>query len=212
MNPRRRRPCFSTRFISCLPSRRAGAVLRHTEPVEVGPAARGQLLLLCRVAGRVPPAHHGLDGGGLRGGPPDGKARGPARTPAVAHLSLVTNLGLLFTFKYLNFASESVPGGLRPVQRLLRDSHLRRPPPCRHLVLHLPDPELHDRGLPGDARSRSGTWASSRSTSPSFRSSWQGPSSDRPGSFRSSSRSTVSISNGPGAVHASCSGGSSRRW
>ena len=62
-------------------------------------------------------------------------------------ISLVVNLGILFTFKYFNFFNDSTRSLFALLRPRLPAHQSRRAAACRHLVLHLPNAQLHHRRL-----------------------------------------------------------------
>ena len=110
----------------------------------------------------------------------------PAARTALLLAALAGSLGMLFYFKYANFVLSSL-NALLGTDFCGHSGHQH--PAAGHQLLHLPDPVLYHRCLPG-ARSRPNTTSStSVPTSSCSRSSLRAPSSNT-AMFRRSSTST----------------------
>ncbi len=105
-----------------------------------------QLLLLRLRASVVPDADRDVDGDRLLRRAAAWSA-GRAAGAASSALSIVTNFGMLGFFKYFNFFVENVHAALAALGVSAGMPALQRDPAGRHLVLHVPGDELHDRRL-----------------------------------------------------------------
>ena len=71
--------------------------------------------------------------------------RGPHSAARFLWLSIVSNFGMLGFFKYFNFFVENVARGSRRAGHHGQPAGAAHPAAGRHLVLHVPGDELHDR-------------------------------------------------------------------
>ena len=85
------------------------------------------------------------------------EATSEKRRTAFLATALLINLGTLALFKYLDFFIQSASDVIRYVRRHAQPAAAPSGAASRHLVLHLPRAELHDRRLSATGRSRKGT-------------------------------------------------------
>ena len=74
--------------------------------------------------------------------------RWPGRKKTFLLVSLISNFGMLGFFKYFNFFVDNVIVALRRPGRRDGAAQPAHRAAGRHLVLHVPDAQLHDRRLP----------------------------------------------------------------
>ena len=111
-------------------------------------AAPGRELLLLRLrAPVVPDPHRDLDASSTTAAA-RGMEAGRRTAGASCGCSIVSNFGLLGFFKYFNFFVDNVAAALAALGVPVSPPMLRDRPAGRHLVLHVPGDELHDRRLP----------------------------------------------------------------
>ena len=160
--------------IRCFLHRRRRHLFRDTSPFPLDDAARGELLFLHVLEGRVHPSDPVFHPGRLYGGSDDVQGPRPAGTAEVPVVQPGLQPGHPVFLQVFQFPEPLRDRGLPGLEHLLRRPGLPRDAAGGHLVLHLPDPELHHRCLqgpdsggaaPGDLRPLRGLLAPARGRS-----------------------------------------------